>query len=461
MRPELTLVLLDEMGREERRVRADARRLTIGRIPDNDLMVEHASLSRRHAVIESYDDLTQITDCGSQNGTMVNNQPVVGAVVLRDGDVITLGGAREILVELRAPGAYAAPAAVAASSAGGYAASGSYAAPAAYGGTGRLSQATAVPANFAVRPAPDPLWNAGVAPAAYAPPAASPGSSWFSAPLIAAASVVVILFAAIGLAVILKGSPVNTNNSRNTGFDNFNTRPMNQSSDFPPSNSSTPTSTPGTGADSGPTPPPPSDELEEIERHTLAFLRSISNDTNPVLPQQIIGEVAQRARSYQGSSQVRAWLGAVRQRAPAQLGSVARASGMKLSFLAFAGLAKTDRDGGGDPVGVAQAMSPTLTDLSRKIGNELSSDWLIVLAAYDQGSSRTATHPLQITMSNLASRNPNVSRTTVRTFWFLRQQGAISDRAYDLVIRFIALGAVAQNPQRFGVGSEAVSLGAS
>src|SRR5258708_1321765 len=87
---EIALTVIDQDGRE-RRVSVESRRFTIGRQSDNDLVIEDGSLSRRHALIESFGDFVQISDCGSQNGTSVNGHPITGTVELEDGDIITLG----------------------------------------------------------------------------------------------------------------------------------------------------------------------------------------------------------------------------------------------------------------------------------------------------------------------------------------------------------------------------------
>ncbi len=46
---------------------------TIGRSPDRDIRLHHASVSRDHAAICIVDDVVQIQDCNSRNGVYVNN----------------------------------------------------------------------------------------------------------------------------------------------------------------------------------------------------------------------------------------------------------------------------------------------------------------------------------------------------------------------------------------------------
>ncbi len=71
-----------------------AGRNTIGRKPDNDIVVPDVSASRLHAVIH-YDDSTEtimIYDMGSTNGTYVNRERLTRPYRLESGDVIRIGG---------------------------------------------------------------------------------------------------------------------------------------------------------------------------------------------------------------------------------------------------------------------------------------------------------------------------------------------------------------------------------
>src|SRR6266542_4159812 len=81
---------------------APAGTCSIGRGEDNDLVINQAGVSRRHAVIGVYSDGAQISDCGSQNGTFVNHRPVVGSAPINNGDTISLGSVCEIEVVMTA-----------------------------------------------------------------------------------------------------------------------------------------------------------------------------------------------------------------------------------------------------------------------------------------------------------------------------------------------------------------------
>jgi hypothetical protein len=65
---------------------------TIGRAPENEIVVPIKEVSRRHAQILVIDDGYVLTDLGSPNGTFINGTRVMGNQRLRDGDKVTVGG---------------------------------------------------------------------------------------------------------------------------------------------------------------------------------------------------------------------------------------------------------------------------------------------------------------------------------------------------------------------------------
>jgi dipeptidyl aminopeptidase/acylaminoacyl peptidase len=64
--------------------------VTVGRAPDNDVVVGDPATSGRHGRIEMRAGVFWISDLGSTNGTMVNGEPVIEKQ-LSDGDVIAIG----------------------------------------------------------------------------------------------------------------------------------------------------------------------------------------------------------------------------------------------------------------------------------------------------------------------------------------------------------------------------------
>lgn len=75
-----------------RRVVLDQDKVTLGRLPECELAVADAGVSRRHAEVRRGADNTWVvTDLGSTNGTKVNGLRISDAHQLEDGDEITVG----------------------------------------------------------------------------------------------------------------------------------------------------------------------------------------------------------------------------------------------------------------------------------------------------------------------------------------------------------------------------------
>ena len=71
----------------------DRDRLTIGRDPNNDIVINDPQVSRQHARIRRQEGLTMIEDMGSTNGTFVNGMRLANPHTLAPGDSISLGDA--------------------------------------------------------------------------------------------------------------------------------------------------------------------------------------------------------------------------------------------------------------------------------------------------------------------------------------------------------------------------------
>jgi pSer/pThr/pTyr-binding forkhead associated (FHA) protein len=68
----------------------EKKRITIGRTPDNDIVLDNRGVSRRHAQIEFNENQALIIDNESLNGTFVNSRRV-SEEVLKDNDAIAIG----------------------------------------------------------------------------------------------------------------------------------------------------------------------------------------------------------------------------------------------------------------------------------------------------------------------------------------------------------------------------------
>jgi DNA-binding response OmpR family regulator len=62
--------------------------MTVGRGPDNDVVVDDRWVSRNHACIRREGEQYIVKDLGSKNGTFVNGARISGPTVLADGDIV-------------------------------------------------------------------------------------------------------------------------------------------------------------------------------------------------------------------------------------------------------------------------------------------------------------------------------------------------------------------------------------
>lgn len=67
------------------------KRVTVGKSPDNDLLVEDREVSRVHCVFECYRAGWSVRDMSSRNGTYVNRERLTAERPLREGDEIRIG----------------------------------------------------------------------------------------------------------------------------------------------------------------------------------------------------------------------------------------------------------------------------------------------------------------------------------------------------------------------------------
>jgi pSer/pThr/pTyr-binding forkhead associated (FHA) protein len=65
----------------------------IGRSAEAALAIADETVSRRHAVLRGDQGALELEDLGSSNGTSINGNPMVGALSLLDGDLVSFGSA--------------------------------------------------------------------------------------------------------------------------------------------------------------------------------------------------------------------------------------------------------------------------------------------------------------------------------------------------------------------------------
>jgi pilus assembly protein CpaF len=74
-------------------------KLTIGRLGGNDVALDEASVSSRHAEIVAQDGAVILRDLDSTNGTFLNGEQVTGEHPLNEGDEVYFGSVRSVFME--------------------------------------------------------------------------------------------------------------------------------------------------------------------------------------------------------------------------------------------------------------------------------------------------------------------------------------------------------------------------
>ena len=65
--------------------------LNIGRAPDNQIVVDHPTISRHHGWIKEDKGEFLVFDVGSANGTFVNDERIEAPRQLQNGDIVRFG----------------------------------------------------------------------------------------------------------------------------------------------------------------------------------------------------------------------------------------------------------------------------------------------------------------------------------------------------------------------------------
>jgi len=206
----------------------------------------------------------------------------------------------------------------------------------------------------------------------------------------------------------------------------------------------------------GSTPPPANlGETAKVEKSGAAFLRRIAqNDQTAFLTSDQAEKVNSRVKQLSGSQSLAANIESAR-KSSTQLKALASSKNLKPQFLATAAMAKLGNNRG-DVLQTAQSMADILDKLHTQIGDELSDDCLLMIAAFDQGQ-RGDFQGLRNMLQDLATKVPESSRA-IRTIWFLQKQNKISGAEFDLAIEFLAVGTISQSPKDFGISADPLVL---
>lgn len=419
---ELWLKFKDPSGNEQR-VAVDKERFTVGRHSENDLPIADGRLSREHVVIERFGDVFVITDRGSSNGTELNGERISEPVSLKHGDKLSLGG-MDMELELTSDTPASATPAI----------------DTAAGTDARASEAST---GMVVRE------DSGIPKAAY----------------IIAPIFMLLILLGLGTALFLGGgnkpSPENSNLFDSRDFDDPPKGRKNKESNSA-GQSGDPTDIGRTSTYSGNTNTSPISNsvaaepgVAKTEANGSAFLRKIAqNDPRAFLIGEPANAVYSRIKSLSSSPALASNITSARKNA-AQIKSLAISKNLKPDLLAVAAIAKLGNSAG-DILQTAQLMANPLDRLSTQLSNELGEECLVIIAAYDQGAAGDYMK-MRNQLQDLATKMPDLVRD-IRTIWFLRKQGKITDAEYDFAVRFLAIGAIAQNPHDFGVNAESLSF---
>lgn len=426
---ELWLKFKDVRG-EDQRILVEGNKFVVGRHSDCDLSIPNGKLSRQHIKIESFGEVFVVSDCGSSNGTTLNGADLRDPIALNDGDVLNLGGGLEIQTEIVSdrPKAGKQPAADEDESAE---EGGSSVSSAVSGGAGGNSS----------------------------PASAADASSIPFGVFLAAPALVIALLVCGGGFLIYSGRFGGDNRKNNDFVRDYPTPDETpESSPTPQKTSTVGSTTTSPSPESTSTQPTPeiSDEKKKIEINSAAFLQRIAlNEPNAFLKSTEIEIISPKISQFKGSSALAENFKAVKSNA-SQFQSLAQSKGLKPQFLAVAALTELGSNRG-NPLEVAQKMLPVFGELRVTLANNLADDNLLMIAAYDQGKAGKF-KDLRNTLEALAKKNPSVSPREIRTIWFLKKQGKITDAEYEFALRFLAVGTIAQNPKDFGVNAEAVTF---
>ncbi len=419
------LFLLFEFNGDRQRVRVDKDEFVIGRHSAADLSIADGRLSREHLKINRYGDLFFAGDLGSSNGTTLNGENLIVPLALNSGDKLDLGGI-EITAEIEA-NAVEEP----------------------------------VPESVAVLAAdPEP---AQTIPVQTTAPAATTGGipkSFFIIAPVAAVCFIVFVIGAMYLFSSGNKTVVNSDNIYSADADDVDPKPKKKESSDEVSTDAAPERKPGNSitvasdAKNSPSMPKTSSESAKIEQNAAAFMRKIAqNDPTAFLTTDQAQAVAAKVKSLSVGALADNINSAKKN--SAQIRELAVQKNLKPELLAAAAIAKLGSQRG-DALTTARGMADVLDKLGVQIGNELSDDVLLMIAAYEQGKAGEYLR-MRNMLQTLSNQFPQSSRE-IRTIWFLHKNGKITEAEFDFALRFLAVGTVSQNPKDFNVNAESLTF---
>jgi pSer/pThr/pTyr-binding forkhead associated (FHA) protein len=203
----------------------------------------------------------------------------------------------------------------------------------------------------------------------------------------------------------------------------------------------------------------PDNPTDQAALAVKRVMSRLSKDNVPYISDVGINDVKRKVEEYRGSSDLRDRLRIVKHGC-AEITAEAERINLRPALLMYAALADSEGQSGSNPVVAARSMSPRLLSLRATFGTETANSSLLLIAAYPYpfnppiGSQTRTPHPLASKLVEIGGRRSTVDTSEARTVWFLREKNAITDESYQLVIRLLAIGVIAQNPSQYGIDAE-------
>jgi hypothetical protein len=379
-----------------------SRRMSIGRGSDNDLTIDDQGLSRRHLLLDIYDDAVQLTDCGTQNGTMVNRQPLIGSTRLKDGDSILIGYACDIRVQIRQANHRVA-------------------------GNLQSGGSANITANNSASYGNQPTNSSNV--------------------LMIAIISCIGIFVAAGLVILI----LNLGNDEGKKIPPKNVGIVTP----PPDNDSnrndipvidTPKNNNETAISDGPTNTPANKMVEELGARVLS---RISKDKQRyIFRESALRDIGQTIERLKNSGNTASAIASIKQR-KGRIIEMSKGLNLADGYAIYMVLAESENRGGEGDAAILRA----LAFVSTTFGAGTAENALVALAAYKEGQGTVRSHPLLARL-----RRGRIDPQTQRNIWYLHEHKIIGDEQYQFVLKFLALGIIAENPRFFGINTEALAF---
>lgn len=98
LNPKDAMLIIHRGPNRGERFLLDGSSITIGRASDNEIFLDDVTVSRKHAIINHRDQIFELQDLGSLNGTYVNNNSIARST-LSHGDEIQFGKYHMLFVQ--------------------------------------------------------------------------------------------------------------------------------------------------------------------------------------------------------------------------------------------------------------------------------------------------------------------------------------------------------------------------